>query len=75
MNAFRIPWGSWYGNRGLELSFPESWSVDVVAPKDAGDISDEEIRKALDSLVGSSDWLGSTLPLHQINLHQQTAAP
>ncbi len=48
MSTVHIPWRSWYGNESLELGFPDNWSVDLVSPKDADDISDEGIREALD---------------------------
>jgi nickel-dependent lactate racemase len=49
----RIPWRAWYGDDWLELSFPESWSVQTLCPADAPDIGAEGIEAALDSPIGA----------------------
>ena len=50
-----VPVLAWYGDKDLELEFPESWDVSVCNMKgyDASSLSKSEIRKAFDNPVGT----------------------
>lgn len=50
-----IPILAWYGDKDLELEFPESWDVTVCSMKghDAPCLSDSEIRKAFANPIGT----------------------
>jgi lactate racemase len=52
MNAVKIPWGSWRGNKGLNLEFPEGWKVQVAAMADGKDVSRAGIRRAFANPIG-----------------------
>ncbi len=52
MQSVTIPWGSWWGNKGLPLSFPEDWKVAVASMAGGPDVSRAEIRKAFADPIG-----------------------
>lgn len=53
MGTIEIPWGAWYETKPRRLSFPDRFEL-FVPPFSAGpDLGAEEIRKALESPVGS----------------------
>lgn len=45
-----IPWGSWYGDRQLELSFPGEFQVEVCEMFDAPALSQEILRACVQIL-------------------------
>lgn len=51
---FNIPWAAWYGDKDLQLEFPDTWDVSVYEMEDTHEISQEEIRKALNNPFGTS---------------------
>jgi len=53
LSAVELPWGAWYQDRRLELSFPERFHVDVVAPRGGTPLRPEDIRDALGNPIGS----------------------
>lgn len=53
MNTVRVPWGAWYANTELELTFPDAWDVHVAAMAGAPDVSDDAIRQAFAAPVGT----------------------
>ena len=44
--------GAWYGDRPLELPFPEDWQVTAHWPDTPEPVSDDEIARALEEPVG-----------------------
>jgi lactate racemase len=52
MNTVSVPWGMWYGDR-VDLSFPESWQVQVAHMRGGPDIGEDGIRAAFATPVGS----------------------
>jgi len=51
----KIPWKMWYGNKNLELTFPDAWKVHVTCMKDAADIGKEGIEKSLSFPCATQD--------------------
>jgi lactate racemase len=43
---------AWYGDREISLDFPDPWQVDVHRPATPPEISDDDIRAALERPVG-----------------------
>src|SRR3954469_3887105 len=56
----RMRTAAWYGDRELELTFPDGWEVEVHTPRTGPPLSDEEIDAALGDPVGQAplDVLG-----------------
>jgi lactate racemase len=52
MPAVMIPWGSWRGNKKLELAFPRNWKVIVAGMADALDVTPGDIRRAFLNPIG-----------------------
>lgn len=46
-NAIQVPWKSWYGNEFFEIELPLDWKVTVAAMRDAENISDVAIERAV----------------------------
>lgn len=44
---------AWYGDKELKLEFPSGWEVEILAPKDAKELSDSEIERAFAEPIGS----------------------
>ncbi|MCG3181458.1 MAG: hypothetical protein BIFFINMI_03854 [Phycisphaerae bacterium] len=44
---------AWYGDREIALPFPPGWTLDVAAPADAPEMSDEAIDAALACPIGT----------------------
>jgi nickel-dependent lactate racemase len=44
--SVQIPWGAWYNETPLELTFPVAWEVNVSNISDSGRLSDTEIDAA-----------------------------
>jgi len=45
---------AWYGDEELTLQFPSSWEIQKIAPKDAPELTDAEIRSAFQQPIGST---------------------
>lgn len=52
MKSVMIPWGCWYRTRGLELTFPSTWKVQVARMADAPDVRKTDIRAAFANPIG-----------------------
>ena len=52
--TFNIPWAAWYGDKDLQLDFPDTWDVSVYEMEDTREISQEDIRKVLNNPIGTS---------------------
>jgi nickel-dependent lactate racemase len=50
----RIRTAAWYGDRELELAFPDGWEVEVHTPRTGPPLSDEQIDAALGDPVGQA---------------------
>jgi nickel-dependent lactate racemase len=48
-----VPWGAWYEDSTMALSFPDDWIVEEAKMVDAPDISDEDIRRAFENPIES----------------------
>ncbi len=53
MGTVTIPWGAWYETKPRSLSFPDRFELFVPPVPVGPDLGAEEIRKALESPVGS----------------------
>lgn len=53
MQSVSIRWMAWYGDKSLELKFPDRWKISLAKMYDASDISDEDINKAFLNPIGS----------------------
>jgi len=53
MTRISIPWHAWYGDRDLDLAFPDDWHASVHPPADAPDMTGAAIEAALDGPIGS----------------------
>jgi nickel-dependent lactate racemase len=49
----RIPWGAWFGDEELALTFPEGWEARLFPPRDAPGLSDGELRRAFETPYGT----------------------
>jgi len=48
-----IRWGSWFGDRDLELAFPSGWQVETFGPADGEAMSDSQIEAAFANPIGT----------------------
>ncbi|MBC7237189.1 MAG: DUF2088 domain-containing protein [Chloroflexi bacterium] len=53
MKTVSVPWSMWYENTTFDLTFPDSWDVQVSEMKGGPDIGDEGIRRALAEPIGA----------------------
>ena len=53
MTLVSVPWGAWYGDNRMELSFPADSAVIEARMRDAPTLSDEAIGAALRATIGS----------------------
>ena len=53
INSISVPWKSWYGNESLNLTFPESWNVNISQMNDASAISDKDISYLISNPINS----------------------
>ena len=49
----RMPWGAWFGDEELALPFPAEWEARLFPPRDAPELSDEELRRAFETPYGT----------------------
>ena len=66
MKTISVPWGMWYGGT-FEMTFPESWQVQVAQMRGGPEIGDAGIRAAFAAPVGSP-------PLREIASGRDNAA-
>lgn len=59
MKTIRVPWGAWYAERQLALSFPAAWEVHTAALPEAPPLSAADVARAFAAPTGSA-------PLHMI---------
>ena len=48
-----VPTGAWHGDGERALEFPDHWNLRVCPPRDVPALTDEQIRSALDTPIGS----------------------
>lgn len=53
VQIFKIPWAAWYGDGDFNLEFPDSWDIKFFGMKDAKELSQKEIEKAIDKPIGT----------------------
>src|SRR5512142_2889596 len=53
MNTVSVPWGMWYDNCKLDLTFPDTWDVTVSQMVGGPDIGEAGIRRALAEPIGA----------------------
>jgi nickel-dependent lactate racemase len=51
--TFNIPWAAWYGDKELQLKFPDTWEVNVFNMEDTPELSQEDIKQALNNPIGT----------------------
>jgi len=51
--TFTVPYGAWYDDKNLKLTFPDSWTVHYCPPADAPEVSEKDIIEALSNPFGS----------------------
>ena len=66
-NSVQFPWGAWYGDETLKLSFPPSWNVKVYSMRGAPGLADEALKKALAEPIG-------TVPINELARGRKKAA-
>lgn len=54
MNSLSVPWKAWDGDDGCELTFPDSWDVQLCSMEDPPAITDVQIRNSLVHPIGSA---------------------
>jgi lactate racemase len=52
MKSVTIPWGCWYGNQALELTFPASWKIQRAGMADGRDLQPADLAKAFATPIG-----------------------
>jgi lactate racemase len=50
-----LPYGAWRKEETRSFSFPREWNIEIMAPEDAPEVSDEDIEKAFLDPIGVSD--------------------
>jgi len=53
VQTFNVPWAAWYGDKKIQLEFPDTWDVNVYKMEDATELSQEEIKNAFINPIGS----------------------
>ena len=53
MQKIPLPSQAWYGDTDMILTFPENWDVDVMKFADLPVLTDDEMREALASPIGT----------------------
>ncbi len=52
-NTATVYSSAWYGDEELTLNFPTGWEVEVLGPKDAPALSDNQIERAFSEPIGT----------------------
>ena len=52
-NTATIHSRAWYGDNELRLNFPTGWEVEILGPKDAPALSDQQIERAIVDPIGT----------------------
>ena len=53
VQIFNIPWAAWYGDKSIQLEFPDTWDVHVFEMEDTSELSQADLKKALDNPIGT----------------------
>ncbi len=53
VQTFNVPWAAWYGDKKIQLEFPDTWDVNVYKMEDATELSQEEIKNAFINPIGA----------------------
>ena len=53
VQTFNIPWAAWYGDKDLQLKFPDTWDVNVYKMEDTPELYQEEIKIAFNFPIGT----------------------
>ncbi|MFX0049290.1 MAG: lactate racemase domain-containing protein [Candidatus Hermodarchaeota archaeon] len=53
VQTFNIPWAAWYGDKDLQIEFPDTWDVNVYKMQDTVELSEEDIKNALNKPIGT----------------------
>jgi nickel-dependent lactate racemase len=54
MNLVRLRTAAWYGDRPLEISFPDSWEVEVVEGRRLPPLTESQIEASIQQPIGSN---------------------
>ena len=49
-----VPFGAWYGEEELALSFPDGWEVTLLSPDDAPALDDAQLAAAFANPSGGA---------------------
>ncbi len=52
-NTATVLTGAWHGDKELTLNFPSNWEVEMLSPKDAPALSDNQIERAFANPIGT----------------------
>lgn len=66
-NSATVHSQAWYGDEELTLTFPTTWEVELLAPKDSPVLSDAQIEKAFAEPIG-------TKPISELAKNKKSAA-
>ena len=44
VQKFKIPWAAWYGDKDIQLEFPDTWDVSIYKMQDTTELSQEDIE-------------------------------
>lgn len=53
MTELKMPWNAWYADKEIVLPFPDGWDAKLVPMRDAPDIPDVAVEKALRLPIGT----------------------
>lgn len=54
VQKFKIPWAAWYGDKDIQLEFPDTWDVNIYKMQDTTELSQEDIKNAFSNPIGTS---------------------
>ena len=54
VQKFKIPWAAWYGDKDIQLEFPDTWDVNIYKMQDTSELSQEDIKNAISNPIGTS---------------------
>ncbi len=53
VRTFNIPWAAWYGDKDLQLEFPDAWDVCVYKMQDTLELSQGDIKNVFSKPIGT----------------------
>jgi lactate racemase len=56
MKTLLVPWKAWHGDERFELTFPESWDIQLCSMRSAPGLTELELRSALHNSIGGSGF-------------------